>query len=427
MFVGKVISSKDVTFTEQNRLGKDYDYKERHFRFVVNELLKGPKDSEIDINAGRTDSSCYAGFTVGKTYLVYASGIWQALYTEMCNRSSSIASAYSDLHFLRSLLKGTPEPRVYGSVTRTDPDLTKENSGRVTPMAGVRVVIEGNKQKFETVSDKGGLFSFINVPDGKYTIRPVLPDNYRAYYPASEEFVLTSNKKERHPAIHYGASAYLEFNIGWNNELSGKVLDSEGNPIIRAKVAIMVRRGDSPMLVHEERYDHRPQGKYSFLGLTPGKYLLAVKIRAPFTDPKKLFQFYYQQAEDLGQADEITIGESESLLERDIRLPPGYVVREIEGTVVWPNGVPVHHAWIFLAAAQDSADDDKKYDWESTDELGRFSLQAFVGATYWLHAAGPLSLEIPQKRSTAEPIKVTVGRVNEPLKIVVPFPKTPEP
>ena len=60
--------------------------------------------------------------------------------------------------------------------------------------------------------------------------------------------------------------------------------------------------------------------------------------------------------------------------------------------------------------------DDKKFDWVITDVMGRFSLQAFVGAEYWVHG-------ISNSSGQGEPVKINVQMVNEPLKVVVPFPK----
>lgn len=427
VFVGKVVSSKDVPMSEKFR-GEKYTYQERHFLFAVSEALKGKKDSEIDINAGRTDSSCYSGFAVDESYLVYAFGQPGPLESGMCTRTNHLSDAKADLHYIRALLRGVPEPRVYGAVTRIDDDLTKATSSHVTPMEGIRIIIEGASQKFETVTDKQGLYSLLKVPDGRYKIRPVVPAKYRVSFPTEEEFVLGSKEQLDYPVDQVGTSAYARFRLSWNNGIKGKILDSEGNAIIRANVSVMLPRASSPLVIQEDQYDHHRDGEYEFSGLTPGKYLLSVKIRAPFQDPKRLSHFYYPNSDDLAQADEVSIGESESLEERDIRLPPGYLVRKVEGMVVWPNGVPVDHAWVFLADAKDSADDNKKYDWQSTDELGRFSLQGYVGAEYWVHALAPMSLRIPPNQSTPpEPIKVIVGRVNEPLKFVIPFPKTPEP
>lgn len=141
-----------------------------------------------------------------------------------------------------------------------------------------------------------------------------------------------------------------------------------------------------------------------------------MKIRVPFGDTSKPSRFYYPNADDLDQASEITIGESESLEERDIRLPPRYIVRQVEGVLVWPNGVSVSGGWVFLADSKDAKDDEKKYDWITTDELGRFSLQVFVGLNYWVHGSSNSS-------GNGEPIRIRVTKTNEPLKVVIPFPK----
>lgn len=420
VFVGKVISSKDVPAQEQIR-DKTYTYIERHFRFVVAESLKNVSKSEVDINAGRVDSSCYQGFTIGGSYLIYAYGdSAEALGAGACTRTNNLSYASDDLYYIRALLRGVPEPRVYGSVTRVDNDLTKANSARIVPIEGVKVLIEGAGRQFEVVTNKQGLYSLAKVPDGRYKAKPVLSERYQTYFPAEVEFILGSKPQDSYPPVQQGAGAYASFQIGWNNSISGRILDSEGNPIVRAKASVMLTNGSNPRVIKEDDYDHHSDGKYQFSGLTPGKYLLSVKIRAPFADTNRSSRFYYPHVEDLGQATEITIGERGSLEARDIRLPPGYLVRQIEGVLVWPNGVPVSGGWVFLADAKDSADDDKKYDWTSTDELGRFSLQAFVGAKYWVHGQSNSS-------GRGEPIEVTVGKSNEPLKVVIPFPRPTEP
>jgi hypothetical protein len=38
-------------------------------------------------------------------------------------------------------------------------------------------------------------------------------------------------------------------------------------------------------------------------------------------------------------------------------------------------------------AFENAGEDDAAFDWGSTDELGRFSLQGFVGAEYWIHGS----------------------------------------
>lgn len=419
VFVGKVVSSKDVAAQEQLR-DKSYTYYERHFRFSVAESLKGVANSEIEISAGRIDSDCYQGFTIGESYLIYAYGdSLDALGTGACTRTNNLKYASDDLYYLHALLKGMPEPRVYGAVIRIDNEVTRATTARVVPMESVKVIIEGEGRKFEAVTNKDGLYSLNKIPDGRYKARPQLSEKYMTNFPAEEEFILGTTSEYSYPQVQQGTAAHASFEIGWNNSLSGRILDAEGNPIVRAKASVMVARGSPPLLIQEDEYDHHPEGKYDFSGLTPGKYLLSVRIRAPFTDSNRPSRFYFPYVENVSQAAEITIGESESL-ERDIRLPPGYLVRQIEGTLVWANGVPVSGGWVFLAESKESADDEKKYDWTSTDELGRFSLQAFVGEEYWVHGQS----NSPGK---GEPVKIRVGKTNEPLKVVIPFPKSAEP
>ena len=107
---------------------------------------------------------------------------------------------------------------------------------------------------------------------------------------------------------------------------------------------------DAPLLV-EESHSDMAEGKYRFGALTPGKYLPSVSIEAPFKTGEKQKRFYYPGAPSPGQATEIKIEESESLSGKDIKLPPGHVVRQIEGVVVWSDGRPVK-GWATLAGKE---------------------------------------------------------------------------
>jgi len=423
VFIGKAISSRDVPITETFG-DKTYTVYERVFRFSISELLKGTKAENVEINVGRIDSSCYQGFTIGTSYLVYAFGEpGKDLRAYACSRTTSLFNAADELHYIRNLLKGVPEPRLYGSVMRLDQDTAGGTaSPRVTPLAGIKVLIEGEAKKFEAVTDENGLFSLSRVPNGKYKARPLLPRNYRSYYETSKEFVLGSDEQQfSFPPIQQGPSAYLDFRASWNNDLAGRIVDSEGNPIIRAKVSVLLAGSSSPLLIQRYEYDLHDEGRFEFGGINPGRYLLSVDIRAPFADKNRLTRFYYPNASALNEAREIRIGEDETLDDREIRLPPGYVVRQIEGVLMWPNGVPVSSGFVFLAALGDAGVKGERFDSSGTDELGRFSLQAFVGAEYWVHSKSGST-------GSGEPIKIKVEMINEPLKIVIPFPKAaPDP
>lgn len=434
VFTGKIIGSTDVPFTEQAR-EKTYTYYERRYRVAVTESFKGTKAAEVEVSAGRTDSDCYVGFSVGENYLIYAYGDSDAkLSTGMCTRTNNLSASQDDLHYLRAMLMGEREPRVYGSVVRFDDDVTKSLAGSYTPLEGIKIAVEGEGQRIEVVTDKQGLFQIAKLPDGKYRARPVLPGSYASSWPGEEEFILGLHAQPDSLSTQIGSSAYAKFHVRWNNQLSGKILDAEGNLIKRARVSVLAPRGghDSPLVIREDPSNYHPDGAYGFSGLTPGKYILSLSLRAPLPTYKPT-RFYYPTTTSLDQAREISVGENENLTV-DLKLPTGYAVRPVEGVVVWPDDSSVgDDGWVFLADAQSSEDDDKKYDWTSTDKQGRFSLQGFEGAEYWLHASvrtrglrttdGKELWDTGPQWLRAQPVRVKVGRPGEPLRIVVLLPE----
>jgi hypothetical protein len=332
------------------------------------------------------------------------------------------------------MLKSVAEPRVYGSVTRIDNDPGKTKSSLATPLEGIKIIVEGEKHRFETVTDKQGLFKLDRVPDGKYKVRPLLPDKYMVYFPGEEEFILGASEEPSYPPVHQGSSAYARFRIGWKNEISGKLLDAEGNPLRRATASLLFRRDctDSP-LVAEENSHNFADGKYRFYGLFPGRYLPSVTIEVPSKTGSQQLRFYYPGAVSPSQESDVEFKESGSLTDKDIKLPAGYVVRQIEGVLVWPDGRPVAKGWAVLAPKERLEEAEKGFDWVSADEEGQFSLQGFVGAEYWVLASvNTFGIKTAEGKDLwnsgvrdlkAKPLKVTVGRTNERLRIVIPFPE----
>src|SRR5688572_22687964 len=312
VFVGKVIRSRDVAMTEVIR-DKTFQVLERVFVFKVSESFKGLKESQVEINVGRIDSSCFQGFGVGQSYLVYAFGkSANSLGSGACSRTTNLSDAADDLHYIRELLRGVPEARIYGSVMRVETTLVEGVADRrVTPIAGLKVSIEGKGTHFEAVTDKNGLFRLKKIPDGRYTVRPMLPKHYMPYLFAEEEILLGSKEQlVFYTRFEPGAAVNVSFRLAWNNHLSGRVVDSEGNAIVRYKASLFLDHRPSPLPISRDQYDHHAGGVFNLTGLAPGRYLLSVDIRAPFVDHKRRTRFYYPNTDALEQATKIEIGEA---------------------------------------------------------------------------------------------------------------------
>ncbi len=160
---------------------------------------------------------------------------------------------------------------------------------------------------------------------------------------------------------------------------------------------------------------HSFDGKFSFYGLPPDRYRLSVTIKAPFEDKTKATTFYYPTTELLERAELFEIGLNQKFEGKDIQLPPGYVLRRVTGHFVYPDGEPASGSKAVLGVSKDS-DEKDACDTSFADKDGRFSLQGFVGAEYWIYGMNETS-------GKGEAIKIKLAMTNETMKIVVPFPK----
>ncbi len=426
VFVGKPIELKIV---EGQRL----------YRFETGEIFKGLNKREIEINNGRVDNMCDDGFTVGKTYLIYAYGNDEGkLYTgNFASRNELLIDAQDQIYFLRELLMRKRESQIYGSVVREDKS-SDDIDNKSTPLQSIKIRVEGNGKSFETLTDANGIYHLNKIPRGEYTIKTVLPDVYESYHSGDENILVPKSgrvvtgeninffkllpKHERELEAEYYSQGkisdggYTKFSILWHNRLKGKVFDSEGKELL-SKLKLM-----SISKPFEDFSKENGIGFGDFIGgITPGKYYLVTDIKAPFSENDTI-RYFYPQTEKLEEAIVVDIKGNDKL---EFNLIVPIAERKLEGKVFWSDGTQIAGD-VRLYLSNDQKSGENKFGAAFLDGTGSFSLSAYVGFEYWLHTEVFAENMLPQQtkpiRIETMPIKIKVERVNEPLKILIPKP-----
>ncbi len=437
VFSGKVIGSKDIETkeSEEDEDGNETEYvvKERVFEFEVSEVFKGIKGKKVNLNVGLINSSCYEGLDVGESYLIYADKDEDGKNLRgglACSRSGELLYAQDQIHFIRELLKGKPESQIYGSVVRSDnyPNTTKTRSAGLD---SIKIILEGEGKRFETVSDNGGFFKFNKIPDGEYSLKPEPPLVYGTSSSGVRLKILKGEIYEDYAGNGFESgykSLFADFSITWDNEVQGRVLDAEGKPVRFAAVRLLPVVSPFEKIKNSYLWDEDEDGSYSRSGKTPGKYYLAAEIFMP-SGANDRVRIFYPQAETPDKANLINLTATDKF-NLDLILPPKFTLREITGKINWADGTPARGVEVslqksetFVEKAEEDSDEitDHGFDRVFTDAQGNFKLQAFENEEYWIHYKDELEIESDGEEKEivvkGKPIKIKIGKVNDPVTL----------
>jgi hypothetical protein len=128
------------------------------YRFQVFEDFSGADRTSVEL-VRTFMTSCDAHYSVGTEYVVYArigtSGQLTPGWT--CDRTRPVETAGADLEYLR---KRKLIRTVLAGTLRTPASV----------VTGERVIATNSSASFETETNKDGLFQFLGLPPGKYTL-----------------------------------------------------------------------------------------------------------------------------------------------------------------------------------------------------------------------------------------------------------------
>lgn len=238
------------------------------------------------------------------------------------------SAAYA--HSQTSLATKSSTASISGKVTIKD----KAAAGIVV---GVRLIETSTYQpsRHKTVTDDQGNYKITNIPPGHYQVVAVAPVYISEHEGRGKTILINKDETVENVDIVLVRGAVI----------TGRVTDSEGNPIIEEEVSLEpVQLGvgfyNVPMSV---RTDDR--GIYRVYGLPAGKYRVAAGTRDPFMGGRERAAYkltYHPAAADVNQASVIEVTEGSEASNVDIMLGRTRVKYSVQGRIIdGKTGQPV--------------------------------------------------------------------------------------
>jgi protocatechuate 3,4-dioxygenase beta subunit len=426
VFVGTV---KEEVYSDIYQRGEGdfrWNYRRRITRFSVETAYKGVEgklaevvneeimptpvvlpngEKEIRTVSGYVD--CDHTFDVGETYFVYANFSEEKDGTLVVgrNRTGKLEDAAADLKYVNALPRAAPTVRIFGHIVRTDLSGGKDKGELMLPLAGIKVTARSGKRTFEALTDARGKYELKNLPPGNYQVTPA--------YPAH----LSASDGSLSARVSARGCAELNFYTKSDVSLKGRVLDAEGRPLPRFKVALI--EADGAETTPEVMYTFTDQeGHYWLTGIPTGRYLLFFNLSLMFGERSSRPRTYYPGVWSEAQATVITVVEGENLPAHDIQLLPPPAERAVEIVVTWPDGRPVGNAYLYLEHPDYERDGSPTPFKKVDGREGHYQVTGFDGLTYWAHAH--VNFGVGQMH--AEPVKFTLTEGAGTIKLVTASP-----
>jgi hypothetical protein len=357
VFIGTVVSIDPSPTTQP--------FAQRRVHLEVSDAFRGVTTQSVDVETGQGGGDCGYLFTVGERYLVYANVRpgGQTLTTSICTRTKPLSSAQEDVTFARAVATAPSAGGVLsGTVRNRDRRNTASLGNQYAPVTGVSVQIEcedGLLRRAET--DARGRFEVGGLPVGVCSARVIAPD---ATYVVNPPRDITIRDLR--------ACAEADVTIAFDGRIRGRVLDAALQPLAGVTVDALVPGARSAPNSAAAVTD--AAGAYEIAKIPPGRYLIGINARQPYSRGRGLGRaIYFPGVDTVDAARTVTVGEGDSVSLDSFTLTPQAAFVQAVGTVVTESGSPAAGAKIYLIR-----DEPNMFQIFSgplvTDEAGRFTL-----------------------------------------------------
>ncbi len=349
-------------------------------------------------------TTCDLPFKTGERYLVYAyqDANTKTLSTTICTGTAPVAEAQDHLNYLSGAMNFSG-----GSVSG---EIMREINGRTEPFIGAEITLINGDRTFRGKSDAAGKFTVGGLPEGKYKVHTTPRTNY-SRLKVSAEAALSEWEIE----VPGRGCVNTWFVARPDGEISGTITDDSG--IVAEDIEPILIPVDAPIDVYEYA-KLKDFATFRFSFVPPGRYYLGINLRGGPSLMSPYPEFYYPGVSERAKAKIITVAEGQKITNLRLPRPMRLGERMLEGVAVWPNGKPyTQECGIQIANPRTGY---REGNCVFPDEQGRFKIKAIEGQTYNLSASvrRPGSFALIQSK----PIRVTVGKVNAPLRLVVTMP-----
>jgi 5-hydroxyisourate hydrolase-like protein (transthyretin family) len=421
VFVGTV---KSVTSVNSQKLGDEFNFNNLRTTFSVDEALKGVKGKEIDIyTSSPGGGSCGIEFQEGEQYLVYAydGGSEEKKYfsTSVCSRTRPAEGKDDEIAVLRSLAKGRFEPRIYGRVEEIMRGIFLLDRQENVPLTGIKITARNSTGGvYQSVTDKNGMFRFVNVKPGNYRLELKLPATHKLG-DDSWGFIEKQKTDLNFTVTGFDAPDFITIETRVDGRIKGRVLDFQGNPVGKGVRVTLVTKdtvGNPDDNIHYIGTDTDKKGFYEFEGIPEGEYYLGVNLdlRQPYKDnpyPK----IFYPNAGGFQNAALIKLGYAQKLNGFDINLPEPLKTFTVKGKVTKTDGSPAVGITVYVSnQARHNFED---FVWLKTDRNGEFTATCLEGVTYRFAVYEKDSKGFDKLSS--EKIQKIGAESNQPLEFVI--------
>jgi hypothetical protein len=406
----------------------------------ITDPIKGVKHKEATVITGGGGGDCGFHFEVGESYLIFASPlksnsaenivsatvfgnpnpskkemIGDVITTHICTLTNNLKDMDDELEMIRNFLAGKPEPRIYGSIR----EYIYEFDGSVSAkflgfLPNIKVVAEGRKGKYESITNEKGEFRIKGLPVGQYNLKFLVPNTYMNLW-SWERFEYPIEIKTKEESVEINLATQT------GGVISGRLLDSTGKPVAdHVQLSLIpIEFADEPNLEKHSRSEYTKNGKYAFEGVKQGKYILGVSIAESPAKNTPYRKTYFPSGNDVSSSKIIEIETGQKITNADFKLPKKLTTFVVEGFVVSNDGKPVAGADVNIYDAETPSDSVFGFSSDvKTDLKGRFKITGFKGRKYLLRAYKDTDY-FAGKGVQSEQVEAIFDETQKPVKLVL--------